>query len=158
MEMDFERFKNKVIFLGETEEREIRKKYIEKFIDVRSDTYQKYIKKLHKFKDGYCYLGYLWDCIISATVVDEEYINQSIKKDEQVYVFWDIHSCERIFIQNYWRFEKDAVLQMSLKLLLENEDFLPDDIYIVDKDFMWTLIKTHEDIDGKRYCLKCGNI
>ena len=73
-------------------------------------------------------------------------------------MFWDIHSCERILIKDYWRFEKDAVLQMSMNLLLENEMYLPEDIYIVDKDFSWTMVKTHEDIDGKRYCLVCGNI
>lgn len=144
--------------MGEIEKSEIRNKYIAKFVNIKSSTYQERIKKKSRYIDGYCYQAYLWDCIDSATIVDEEYIDQFIKNDEQVYVFWDIHSCERIFIKDYWKFEKDAVLQMSMKLLLENERFLPEDIYIVDKNFTWTLIKTHEDIDGKRYCLKSGNI
>lgn len=156
--MDFEKFKNEVINLNEFEKKEIRNKYIEKFVNTGSEIYQKQIKEKHEFSDGYCYLGYLWDCIINPSIVEEEYIERLNIKDELVYVFWDIHSCERIFIKDYWIFEKDAVLQVKLKILLKNEKFLPEDIYIVDKNFAWTLIKTHEDIEGKRYCIKSGRI
>lgn len=155
--MNFESFKSKVVNLDTKEKENVREKYIEKFINTNSDVYQEQIKTMRKFKDGYCYQGYLWDCLINPTVVDETYFVQSCFTDKQVYVFWDIHSCERILIKDYWRFEKDAVLQMSMNLLLENEMYLPEDIYIVDKNFSWTMVKTHEDIDGKRYCLVCGN-
>lgn len=30
-----------------------------------------------------------------------------------------------------------------------------DDYYIFDESFKWCFAKTHEDIEGKRYCLKC---
>lgn len=155
--MNFESFKSKVVNLDTKEKENVREKYIEKFINTNSDVYQEQIKTMREFKDGYCYQGYLWDCLINPTVVDENYFVQSCFTDKQVYVFWDIHSCERILIKDYWRFEKDAVLQMSMNILLENEMYLPEDIYIVDKDFSWTMVKTHEDIDGKRYCLVCGN-
>lgn len=156
--MFFEEFKRQIVDLGANEIEGIRKQYIEVFADTESSTYKKEIAVMHKYIDGYCYLGYLWDCIKCANVIDEEYFTQFEKSDEQVYVFWDIHSCERILSEDYWKFDKNAVLQMSLHLLLENEDFLPEDIYITNKDFTWTLVKTHENIDGKRYCLKSGNI
>lgn len=156
--MDFVGFKSAVIKLGAFEKSNIRKKYIEKFVNTESDVYQEQINALRKYRDGYCYQGYLWDCIIGSTIVDEDFIARAVSANEQVYVFWDIHSSERILIKDYWKFEKDDVLQMSMKLLVENEVFLPEDIYIVDKDITWTLIKTHEDIDGKRYCMKSGNI
>ena len=35
---------------------------------------------------------------------------------------------------------------------------VPQDIYIFDKNMTWTLIKTHEDINGHCYCLKSGTI
>ena len=113
---------------------------------------------MHKFSDGYCYLGYLWDCIKNPIIIDSEYIKEIAKDMGTVYVFWDINSCERIFIENYWRFEKDAVLKVDFATLIEGKNYLPEDIYIFDKNIQWTLIKTHEDIDGKCYCIKSGDI
>jgi len=69
---------------------------------------------------------------------------------------WDIHTKERIFIKDYWKFKKKAVLKMKANLLFEGEIHLPEDIYIFDDSFNWTIAKTHEDIDGERYCLTMG--
>ena len=40
--------------------------------------------------------------------------------------------------------------------LLAGCEFLPEDIYICDSTFQWTFVMTHEEIENKRYCLKCG--
>ena len=61
-------------------------------------------------------------------------------------------------MKDYWKFDKDAVLKMDFEILLDGEEYLPEDIYIFDESMTWTLIKTHEDIDGKCYCLKSGKI
>ena len=50
------------------------------------------------------------------------------------------------------------MLELSYKDLMQGEEFLPEDIYIFDCSFDWTIVLTHEDIDGQRYCLKCGDI
>lgn len=76
----------------------------------------------------------------------------------RVFVFWDIHSCERILIEDYWKFDKDSVIEIDFNVLLEGETYLPEDFYIFDKNMTWTLIKTHEDINGHCYCLKSGTI
>lgn len=91
-------------------------------------------------------------------MIEELYIDKMAGKLNSVYVFWDIHSCERIFIKDYWKFDKDPVLKLDIKMLLKGEKYLPEDIYIFDKSFTWTFIKTHEDIERKRYCLKSGDI
>ena len=77
-------------------------------------------------------------------------------KMKSIYVFWDIHSSEKIWIKDYWKFDKDAVLRMSMDTLLAGCEFLPEDIYICDSTFQWTFVMTHEEIENKRYCLKCG--
>ena len=156
--MDLKTFKTQLQILNETERREFRKKYIEKFINTHHESYQKQIQSKRKFLDGYCYLGYLWDYVKNPSIIDMEYIEKIAKNIDGVYVFWDIHSCERIFVQNYWKFDKDAILYLKFETLLYGQDFLPEDIYIFDESMTWTLIKTHEDIDGKRYCLKSGEI
>lgn len=156
--MDLQTFKTRLEILNDEEGRELRKKYIKKFINVNDKSYQEQIQSTHKFVDGYCYLGYLWDYIKNPIVIEKIYIDALAQSVDVVYVFWDIHTCERIFIKDYWKFGKTAVLKLELKTLLAGEKYLPEDIYIFDKSFTWTVIKTHEDIDGKCYCLKSGKI
>lgn len=156
--MDLKTFNKQLQILNKTERSEFRKKYIEKFVNTNHELYQIQIQSKQKFVDGDCYLGYLWDYIKNPFIIDMEYIEKIAKYIDEVYVFWDIHSCERIFVKNYWRFDKDAILHLKFETLLEGQDFLPEDIYIFDENMTWTLIKTHEDIDGKRYCLKSGEI
>ena len=89
-------------------------------------------------------------------MVEESLIYSYRDKMKSIYVFWDIHSSEKIWIKDYWKFDKDAVLRMSMDTLLAGCEFLPEDIYICDSTFQWTFVMTHEEIENKRYCLKCG--
>ena len=88
-----------------------------------------------------------------------EYMKKVSNTINEVFVFWDIHMKERILIENYWNFGKETVLKLYYKELLENMNYLPEDIYIFDESLTWTLILTHEYIDDNtRWCLKSGNI
>ena len=156
--MDFKSFQSQVVVLNKEEGVEVRKKYIEKFVDTTDEYYKKQIQLKYKFSDGYCYWGYLWDCIKNPAVIDKDYIRTISKGMGSVYVFWDVHSCDRIYIENYWRFAKEAVIKLSFDTLISGEEYLPEDIYIFDENITWTLIKTHEDINGRCYCLKSGQI
>lgn len=156
--MDFSVFKNRIEILDKKLGDTLRDQYCNKFVNVNEETFQEQIVSRHKFIDGYCYLGYLWDYIINPIVIKEEDIEKKAADLSKVYVFWDINSCERIFIKDYWKFDKDAVLKMNMATLLQGEGYLPEDIYIFDESFTWTLIKTHEDIQGTRFCLKAGEI
>jgi len=65
---------------------------------------------------------------------------------------WDIHTCEKILIEDYWKFPKERVIKVDVTSLKEGLEYLPEDIYIFNYDFSWTYILTHED-DGKgRIC------
>ena len=156
--MDFSVFKDRIEILDKKLGDTLRAQYCNKFVNVNEETYQEQITSRHKFIDGYCYLGYLWDYIINPIVIREEDITQKAADLSKIYVFWDIHSCERILIKDYWKFDRDAVLKMNIATLLQGESYLPEDIYIFDESFTWTFIKTHEYIQGKRFCLKAGEI
>ena len=80
-----------------------------------------------------------------------------IQRQGEVVVFWDIHSKERIFVPDYWKFPKDAVLQLSGKLLAGNLGYLPEDLYICDNSFAWADILTHEE-DHQRHERICVEI
>ena len=70
---------------------------------------------------------------------------------------WDIHSAERIFIPNYWKYPKECILYVEMW----SEDMykeLPEDIYIFDDTFTWSAIYTHEiDLNDAPYCLYIGS-
>ena len=156
--MNFKMFEADVRILDRQSGRKIREKYIEHFVNTEHTNYKQQIQIRHQFIDGYCYLGYLWDFIKNPIVIEENYFETIAERISDIYVFWDIHSCERILIKDYWKFDKEAVLELKYRHLLEGKEFLPEDIYIFDSSLTWTLIKTHEEINGKRYCLKTGKI
>ena len=66
---------------------------------------------------------------------------------------WDMHSCEKIWIPDYWKFPKTKILctdawTESLKYKL------PEDVYVFDDTFSWSVIFTHETNEKEeRYCL-----
>jgi len=151
--MDFKAFTSECTFLSKSERDKRRKKYIEVFINTKHEWYKEHMR-LHKFSDGYCYIGYLWEFLKNPILIKESDIAEVAQRGGEVYVFWDINSCDRILIKDYWKFDKDTMLKVNFQALLEGKKYLPEDIYIFDEDFSWTLISTHEDVDGDRYCLK----
>lgn len=155
--MDLEQFKEKVVILPGKRTETLRKKYIERFIDTKSSHYKEFIEKTAEFSDGLCYTGYLWDCLYNSTQISWEDILSYRDQLKEVYVFWDIHSCERILMENYWKFDKRAVMAVDFNDLLGHVDLLPEDIYIFDSSYKWTIILTHEEINGQRWCLKSGD-
>ncbi|MBP2658661.1 MAG: hypothetical protein H6Q69_1693 [Firmicutes bacterium] len=105
-----------------------------------------------------CYTGYLWECLIGAKCINFKEFDSYRSAIKEVLAFWDIHSKEKIWIPEYWKFGKDTVLKLTFEDLMDNLEYLPEDIYIFDETLQWTLILTHEDVDGERICEKSGNI
>lgn len=130
----------------------LREKYIASFVDKNSTYYVDYIQKRVLCIDGECYLGYLWDCLRCAEAVDEITAVDFISKKEHIYIMWDINSCEYILIEDYWKYPKTAVLEMNGNEYASFQSMLPEDIYIFDESFTWTITLTHEYIGDHRYC------
>jgi len=145
--MDPESFKQHVRILPLEEGRHARSQYIETFIDIESDWYREKIAVLSPCSDGYCYQGYLWDCLKSHKVIRQEQFVERIANRGLVFVMWDIHSHDKIPIEHYWKFGKSDVLELPGNLLVRNLHNLPDDLYVFDSSYSWTFISTHED-DG----------
>ena len=132
----------------------LRKKYVECFVDTNLDYYSERIKRKIMCSDGMCYTGYLWDCLKNKFLMSEKECLRYIENTEIIFVFWDIHSQDRIFIPNYWKYPKDAIVEMQYKELLENINTFPEDIYVVDETFEWSVVFTHEtNGHQERYCL-----
>ncbi|MFA9463427.1 MAG: DUF4275 family protein [Velocimicrobium sp.] len=156
--MSLENLKKNIIVVNEMDGSLLRNQFIQKFILTEKDYYKKNILSTQTFSDGICYTGYLWDCLNEVEVIDFNYINSMRNSLAKVYVLWDIHSKDRILIEDYWKFEKNDILLLDFCVLLDNLEYLPEDIYIFNESFNWTFVLTHEYFDNKRWCLKSGNI
>lgn len=132
----------------------IRNIFLESFIDVNSDYYQHYIQQRVLFSDGWCYSGYLWECIRDKKTVSCRYILEHIKMQEgPIYILWDIHSSERIFVHDYWKYPKTAVLKTDARNIECIIDELPEDCYFFDETLSWIAAFTHEELKPrKRMC------
>lgn len=139
--------------LGQSKSDILRNEYISAFVNCDSPHYKKFIEQKRMFTDGMCYVGYLWDCLLNMDVISEYRAKMMLTEKRDVFIMWDIHSCERIFIPDYWKYPKTSVLyaaEWSDSLMSD----LPEDLYLFDETFMWSVIFTHETNDkGRRYCL-----
>lgn len=142
-----------ITILDSTKSDTLRCKYIKNFINTSSLYYKENIERKILFSDGLCYTDYLWDCLLKPTVISECKANQFLQGKRRMFIMWDIHSCERILIPNYWKFPKTKIISTDAGIESFKHD-LPEDVYIFDDTFSWSVIYTHEtDEKEDRYCL-----
>lgn len=142
-----------MVVLDALQSDELRYKYIRSFVNSTSNYYIEKIERKTRFSDGLCYIGYLWDCLINPQIISENEATQVLKERKKIYIMWDIHSCERILIPHYWKYPKSRILCTD-KWLDNLRADLPEDVYLFDDTFGWSVIYTHEtDVKGNRYCI-----
>lgn len=142
-----------ITILDSTKSDTLRCEYIKNFINTSSLYYKENIERKILFSDGLYYTGYLWDCLLKPTVISECKANQFLQGKRRMFIMWDIHSCERILIPNYWKFPKTKIISTDAGIESFKHD-LPEDVYIFDDTFSWSVIYTHEtDEKEDRYCL-----
>ena len=152
--MELFEFKQNVSVIKEDEMRRIREMYCSSFFNTSSTDYKTAIERMQNYSDGFCYTGYLWDYLSTPIQIELDYLFAKVRNYKDIYVLWDIHSCERIFIEEYWKFGKEDVLLLDGNTLVEALHLLPDGIYIFDSSYKWTAILTHEYLENRRYCLE----
>lgn len=153
--MPLAQFKASVQELNSKDAAKLRSEYINHFIDTTSDFFKKYIEVLELHVDGWCYEGYLWDCIRNPTVISFVDLIASLQKGYGfLYIMWDIHSRDKVREPDYWKFDRAAVLALPPEVLVQNLCYLPEDLYIFDRELNWTFVITHEEThDNARLCV-----
>ena len=153
--MDLAEFKAKVTVLPKDEARKVRANYVRHFVSAGSEQKREFAGI---WDEGHprCYCAYLWEFLKDPVVVEFDFAVSMCAVLGPVNVLWDLHSAQRVFIKDYWKFARDDVLALDYRLLLDNLGFLPEDIYIFDESYRWTLVLTHEWVEGRRWCLKSG--
>ena len=87
--MDFKTFQSNLKVLDKQTGNTIRSKYINEFVNTEHEQYHQQIQLKHKFRDGYCYSGYLLDYIKNPIIIDKKYFEALADKINRVFVFWD---------------------------------------------------------------------
>ena len=154
--MNFEEFNQRVQVLETLEVDNIRARYIRSFVDQGSKWYEEHIAIKVQSEDGWYYRGYLWECLKHGRPVKENQVYGELKgMSKMLYVFWDISSIRHLKPKDYWKFPRDAVLYLQATDLIKGLEYLPEDIYIFDTSFSWSLVFTHETTnDNDRLCYK----
>ncbi len=143
--LSLEGFKQRATVIIGAEAHRIRDRYIDRFVDTASDWYKDRIATRKRYRDGEYYSGYLWETLKHDRVIPEaEILDRPDLADETVYVLWDLHRDELQVLEDYWRFPREAVLELAYRDLMAGLEYLPEDIYIFDRDYAWSLILTHE--------------
>lgn len=131
----------------------LRCNYIKNFVDTVSAYYKENIESKTMFSDRLCYTGYLWDCLQNPSIISECEADKFLSGKQKIFIMWDIHSCERIFIPDYWKFPKTKLLYTDTWVETYKAS-LPEDVYVFDDTLSWSVIYTHEtDANNNRYCL-----
>lgn len=154
-DLSFRELERRVTVLLASQANSIRQRYIDRFVDTDSEHYQRYIATTEHFSDGEFYTGYLWDTLKRKVIVSEQAIPTMIGADQRVYVLWDLHSSDRILIPGYWRFPREAVLEIKYADMILGSIHLPEDLYVFAEHLDISVVLTHEtQLDNSRICFE----
>lgn len=156
--LTLEEFRDRVVVIEGERADQIRATYIARFVYTTSEYYRTRIAIRRRFRDGDHYTGYLWGSLKQSECIPEARILANDRRlDDRVWVFWDLHSNQQQVVPNYWKFPKAAVLEVRYGDLLAGLHHLPEDIYITDEEMTWSVVLTHEYLEGDvRICLATG--
>lgn len=108
----------------------LRKQWEDHFANHLSDKEKKSIYLYDE--DGFC--GYLWHLFSyqKKNCLEQEQADHAFNKEAKQYCY--------VFYQH-----SDEVLVLEHASSLHADDFINEkDVYVVDKDFTWTYVRTHE--------------
>jgi hypothetical protein len=143
----------------------LREKCVQIFVDTTSVAFtRRHI--LRQYRDGLHYPDYLWDYLnIDVRIISHMEAVQMIQQKKNLLLMTDDKSETLIFIPNYFKFPREAVLyipdgkELGVQIVKDEksdrgEALLPEDIYIFDETFTWLIFLTHEYInnDTQRIC------
>jgi len=151
----FDQFSNRIRILRGGEGQNLRRRYLAVFVDQASEYFKVRIAPESYDDAGVFYEGYLWDTLKSPEVIDWQQFEAGLRACNPVFVMWDLHSPDRILIDNYFKFGRDVIIAADSETILTGLRYLPEDLYVFDEQFRWSLIATHEYVDGSgRWCLR----
>ena len=131
----------------------LKARYEQAFVNRESECYKECILTKRRFSDGEFATAYLWDCMENTRKQSLQYCLELLRRQENVYVLWDVFSKEQVWIPNYYKYPAESCLLNPGSMVEELLPALPEDVYFFDDSLSWTVVLTHEDDGKRRYCV-----
>jgi hypothetical protein len=136
---------------------DVRSRFVAERVDTETAEAKQHLR-LEPRPDGLVYRGYLWDFLASSEVASEDEIWRRVESVPHLLAMWDLHSKDRVWTPDYFKFPKGTVLRADPATLRRGLKYLPEDLYLFDDSCSWAGVLTHEWIDDKRFCLWAGEL
>jgi hypothetical protein len=123
----------------------LRKRFVAQFVDTESPAWKRILARTGEYEDGIAYKGYLWEALARWERMTEDEVVAELEGASGTWLaLWDVNTSESIFIPDYWKFPKSAILRGAPATLGAGRELLPEDVYFVPDDFAYALVLTHE--------------
>ena len=143
--MTLEELREAVEVVRGEEADELRKRFVERFVDTESTGWKRILERTREYEDGIVYQGYLWEALACWERVSEADVVRELEAAGGTWLaLWDVNTSENIFTPDYWKFPKSAILRGAPATLAAGRELLPEDVYFVPEDFAYALVLTHE--------------
>lgn len=120
--------------------------------ELLRELYKLYFTK--EYKENIKSNNYFWENLKEYNRKSEYFCQEIIKTKKSIFVMWDTYDNFTILDVNYFKYPRKSLLKMSPDEFFLKKDSFPEDIYVFDDTFSWTVIFTHEEVlSKKRYCL-----
>jgi hypothetical protein len=133
----------------------VRHRFVAERVDMGKAKAKEHLR-LEARPDGPAYRGYLWDFLAGSEVITEDQIWRRVEAVPHLLAMWDLHSKDRVWTPNHFKFPKGTVLRAGPATLRRGLEYLPEDLYLFDDSCSWAGALTHEWIDDVRFCLWAG--
>ncbi|MEF2246454.1 hypothetical protein [Paenibacillus sp. IITD108] len=124
--------KKKFVRLSKSKSEVLRRKFEKEFCSTDSEQY-----KYYKREPGYM----LWDCMIGGPrVLTIQEVNENPPFPGDVYVFWDVNERD----EEMFKLGKYYLHQMPFEKFLLNYFSFPQETYVFDEHFKYSIVLSHE--------------
>ncbi len=98
--------------------------------------------------------NYLWDHLKEYNRKSERFCMDCLRDKGNIYIMWDTLDNFDFQTDDYFKYPRYSLLSVTSEEFYSIIGTLPEDIYIFDDSFAWTVIFTNEYLDkDRRYCL-----
>lgn len=98
--------------------------------------------------------NYLWDHLREYNRKSEQFYMNYLMNKNNVYIMWDTLEHIELLKNDYFKYPRHSILSATTREFYDMIEILPEDIYVFDDSFTWTVVFTNEYISkDRRYCL-----
>ena len=128
----------------------LRKQYADSFLAVERPYFRERVQNVQHA----AYSGYLWDCVANPEIISADVFLRGLCCYKAAFFMSDCHPAEKAENDVSRDLLSGSVFRARVIDVAAVLGQLPEDLYFFDEDMGWTLIVTHEYVNGIRWCIR----